>query len=161
MRFSTRAEYGIRFMVRLGRHHGNGPVSLSDLAERERLPLSYLEQIAGQLRRSGLIVSRMGVHGGYMLGRPPTEITMADIVLSLEGSLAPVSCLAEGANSECQEEAEACSAHPLWERLQDNITATLRATTVADLMRANGNAAEAVEATSPGGRKKLKEALLG
>ena len=147
-------------MVRLGRHHGNGPVSLSALTEEERLPLSYLEQIAGQLRRAGLIVSRMGVHGGYMLGRPPAEITMADIVLGLEGSLAPVNCLAEGANGDCHGEAEACSAHPLWERLQDNITATLRATTVADLMRTSGAPGSPV-ATTAKESKKTKEALLG
>jgi Rrf2 family protein len=135
MRFSTRTEYGIRVMVRLGRSGGNGPVSLSDLADRERLPLSYLEQIAGQLRRSGLIQSRMGSHGGYMLGRPPDSITMADVVTSLEGSLAPVSCLVQGSEAECVTEADACSAHSLWERLQDSITTTLKSTSVADLMR--------------------------
>ena len=133
MRFSTRTEYGIRVMVRLGRVYGNGPVSLSQLAELEHLPLSYLEQIAGQLRRSGLVQSRMGAHGGYLLGRSPASVTMAEIVTSLEGSLAPVSCLAEG-EAECHSEGEECSAHSLWERLQDNITATLQATTVADLM---------------------------
>ncbi len=136
MRFSTRTEYGIRIMVRLGRVYGNGPVSLSGLAALEHLPLSYLEQIAGQLRRSGLVQSRMGAHGGYLLGRPPASVTMAEIVTSLEGSLAPVSCLAEG-EAECHSEAEECSAHSLWERLQDNITATLQATTVADLMKVN------------------------
>ncbi len=136
MRFSTRTEYGIRIMVRLGRVYGNGPVSLSELAGLEHLPLSYLEQIAGQLRRSGLVQSRMGAHGGYLLGRPPASVTMAEIVTSLEGSLAPVSCLAEG-EAECHSEAEECSAHSLWERLQDNITATLQATTVADLIKVN------------------------
>jgi Rrf2 family protein len=136
MRFSTRTEYGIRILVRLGRVYGNGPVSLSELAELEHLPLSYLEQIAGQLRRSGLVQSRMGAHGGYLLGRPPASVTMAEIVTSLEGSLAPVSCLAEG-EAECHSEAEECSAHSLWERLQDNITATLQATTVADLIKVN------------------------
>lgn len=134
MRFSTRTEYGIRVMVRLGRVFGNGPVSLSELAELEHLPLSYLEQIAGQLRRSGLVQSRMGAHGGYLLGRSPASVTMAEIVTSLEGSLAPVSCLA-GGEAECHSEGEECSAHSLWERLQDNITATLQATTVADLMK--------------------------
>ena len=136
MRFSTRTEYGIRVMVRLGRVFGNGPVSLSELAELEHLPLSYLEQIAGQLRRSGLVQSRMGAHGGYLLGRTPASVTMAEIVTSLEGSLAPVSCLAEG-EAECHSEGEECSAHSLWERLQDNITAILQATTVADLMKVN------------------------
>jgi Rrf2 family protein len=138
MRFSSRTEYGIRVMVRLGRLNGNGPVSLSDLAEQERLPLSYLEQIAAQLRRSGLVQSRMGAHGGYLLGHSPESITMADIVTSLEGSLAPVSCLAQGSESVCVTEADVCSAHSLWERLQDSITTTLKSTTVADLVKAGG-----------------------
>src|SRR2546422_2785256 len=90
MRFSTRSEYGIRVMVRMGRGYGNGPLPLAELAEQEGLPLSYLEQIAGQLRRAGLITSRMGVKGGYALARRPDAISMADIVRSLEGSLAPV-----------------------------------------------------------------------
>src|SRR2546430_13986285 len=96
MRFSTRTEYGIRVMVRLGRRYGSGPISLAELAEQEGLPLPYLEQIAAQLRRMGLVSSRMGVKGGYALARRPQEITMADIALGLEGSLAPVSCLAAG-----------------------------------------------------------------
>ncbi|HLB75452.1 MAG TPA: Rrf2 family transcriptional regulator, partial [Candidatus Dormibacteraeota bacterium] len=64
MRFSTRSEYGIRVMVRLGRQYGNGPVPLSELAQEEGLPAAYLEQIAGQLRRTGLVSSRMGARGG-------------------------------------------------------------------------------------------------
>src|SRR2546428_10675279 len=96
MRFSTRSEYGIRVMVRMGRSSGNGPLPLAELAEQEGLPLSYLEQIAGQLRRAGLNPSRMGVKGGYALARRPGAISMADIVRRLGGSVAPVGCLAEG-----------------------------------------------------------------
>src|SRR5438445_11898143 len=107
MRFSTRTEYGIRILVRLGRVYGKGPVALSELAEVEHLPLSYLEQIAGQLRRSGLVQSRMGAHGGYLLGRPPGSGTMGGIVTSLEGALAPVSRLGDG-------EAEGHSAGEAW-----------------------------------------------
>jgi Rrf2 family protein len=136
MRFSTRSEYGIRVMVRLGRHYGEGPVALSELAQEENLPLAYLEQIAGQLRRSGLVASRMGVRGGYVLARDPGAISMADIVRSLEGSLAPVSCLAEGGGpGECTHAETPCSAHSFWERLQSSVTATLAGVSVADLMR--------------------------
>ena len=78
-------------MVRLGRGYGHGPIPLAELAELEGLPPSYLEQIAGQLRRAGLVTSRMGVKGGYALARRPATISMADIVRNLEGSLAPVS----------------------------------------------------------------------
>ena len=119
MRFSTRSEYGIRVMVRLGRSYGDGPIPLNELADQEGLPLSYLEQIAGQLRRAGLVASRMGVKGGYALARQPEAISMADIVRSLEGSLAPVSCLAEGGGpGECTHADTPCSAHAFWEQLQ-------------------------------------------
>src|SRR5205823_3397560 len=81
MRFSTRSEYGIRVMVRLGRGYGLGPTPLAELAEQEGLPQSYLEQISGQLRRAGLVTSRMGVKGGYTLARRPAAISIADIVI--------------------------------------------------------------------------------
>jgi Rrf2 family protein len=123
-------------MVRLGRHYGDGPVSLADLAHEENLPLAYLEQIAGQLRRAGLIGSRLGVHGGYILARSPESISMADIARSLEGSLAPVSCLAEGGGpGECTHADTPCSAHSFWERLQQTITESLQSVSVADLMK--------------------------
>ncbi|MDQ6884345.1 MAG: RrF2 family transcriptional regulator [Candidatus Dormibacteraeota bacterium] len=136
MRFSTRSEYGIRVMVRLGRSYGAGPVPLADLARQEDLPLPYLEQIAAQLRRAGLVSSRMGVKGGYALARRPETVSMADIVRSLEGSLAPVSCLAEGGGpGECTHADTPCSAHAFWEQLQGTITASLQAVSVADLMK--------------------------
>src|SRR5438105_13369507 len=126
MRFSTRSEYGIRVMVRMGRGYGNGPLPLAELAEQEGLPLSYLEQIAGQLRRAGLITSRMGVKGGYALARAPEAISMADIVRSLEGSLAPVSCLAEGGGpGECRHADAPCSAHASGAQLKGTTTSTL------------------------------------
>jgi len=123
-------------MVRLGRSFGTGPVALAELAEQEGLPLSYLEQIAGQLRRAGLVTSRMGVKGGYALSRAPESVSMADIVRSLEGSLAPVSCLAEGGGpGECNHADVPCSAHAFWEQLQGTIVSTLESVTVADLMK--------------------------
>src|SRR5437867_13322697 len=110
----------------MGRGYGNGPLPLNELAEQEGLPLSYLEQIAGQLRRAGLITSRMGVKGGYALARAPEAISMADIVRSLEGSLAPVSCLAEGGGpGECTHADTPCSGHSLWVQLMGTLTLPL------------------------------------
>src|SRR5439155_17182613 len=136
MRFSTRSEYGIRVLVRMGRGYGNGPLPLNELAEQKGLPLSYLEQIAGQLRRAGLITSRMGVKGGYALARRPEVISVADIVRSMEGSLAPVSCLAEGGGpGECTHADTPCSAHAFCDQPQGTITSTLESVSVADLMQ--------------------------
>ncbi|HWP32888.1 MAG TPA: Rrf2 family transcriptional regulator, partial [Solirubrobacterales bacterium] len=80
MLFSTKAEYGVRLMVELGRQPGSLPVSLSAVAEAERLPLSYLEHLVAKLRKAGLVTSTRGAHGGYQLARPATEITMDSVV---------------------------------------------------------------------------------
>jgi Rrf2 family cysteine metabolism transcriptional repressor len=92
MLFSTRAEYGVRLMVELGRQEDDGPVALSAVAESERLPLSYLEHLVAKLRKAGLVDSRRGAHGGYRLGRPADQILMLDVVQALEGAIAPMEC---------------------------------------------------------------------
>src|SRR6266545_6529106 len=76
--FSTRGEYGTRLMVELARHHGNGPISLAEMADHESLPRPYLEQLVVSLREAGLVTSTRGAHGGYELGRPPAEIRMGE-----------------------------------------------------------------------------------
>src|SRR5918994_2501656 len=98
MLFSTKAEYGVRLMVELGRRapadpgDGAGPVSLSSVAEAETLPLSYLEHLVAKLREAGLVTSVRGAHGGYRLAAPASEIEMLDVVQALEGTIAPMEC---------------------------------------------------------------------
>ena len=98
MLFSTKAEYGVRLMVELGRRAGDGtagdaePVALAAVAEAETLPLSYLEHLVAKLRQAGLVSSVRGAHGGYRLARPATEIAMLDVVEALEGPIAPMEC---------------------------------------------------------------------
>src|SRR6476660_1915740 len=92
MIFTTKAEYGVRLLVELGRHGEDQPVSLKSIAEAEGLPLAYLERIVALLRKAGLVDSTRGAHGGYRLARPATEITMDEVVLALEGVVAPMSC---------------------------------------------------------------------
>src|SRR6266540_3071841 len=86
MLFSTRAEYGVRLMVELGRQEEGAPVALSTVAESERLPLSYLEHLVAKLRKAGLVESQRGAHGGYRLGRPAGEIEMLEVVQALAGA---------------------------------------------------------------------------
>src|SRR5262245_52949717 len=92
MLFSTRAEYGVRLMVELGRQEDGAPVALSAVAESENLPLSYLEHLVAKLRKAGLVQSQRGAHGGYRLGRPADEIEMLEVVQALEGAIAPMEC---------------------------------------------------------------------
>ena len=98
MMFSTKAEYGVRVMVELARRDGDSPVSLADIAEADGLPLAYLEHLVARLRKAGLVESRRGARGGYLLARPADEITMAEVVEALEGSIAPIECISEGAD---------------------------------------------------------------
>ena len=93
MMFSTKAEYGVRVMVELARRDGDEPVPLAEIAEADGLPLAYLEHLVARLRKAGLVDCRRGSRGGYLLARPADEITMAEVVEALEGSIAPIECI--------------------------------------------------------------------
>ena len=82
-------------MVQLGRHFGQGPASLAEIAAEEELPRAYLEQLVMSLRDAGLVTSTRGAHGGYELARPPAEIRMSDVLRALEGPLAPMICASD------------------------------------------------------------------
>jgi Rrf2 family cysteine metabolism transcriptional repressor len=171
MMFSTKAEYGVRVMVALAHRASlaqaaatadGGPadgacadavVPLAEIAEHDGLPLAYLEHLVARLRKAGLIDSRRGARGGYMLARPASEITMAEVVEALEGSIAPIECISLGADGQvvCSRElsltghpAESSGAAPLpshvcptkllWTRVRGSIVSTLQQTTLADLL---------------------------
>jgi Rrf2 family transcriptional regulator, cysteine metabolism repressor len=139
MMFSTRAEYGVRVMVELGRRGGQGPVSLAEIADSERLPLSYLEHLVASLRKADLVISTRGARGGYELGRPPAQITMAEVVHALEGTVAPMQCFTEPASGRvlCNHELdgyEHCATRLLWTRVQGGVARALESTTLAELV---------------------------
>ena len=98
MMFSTKAEYGVRVMVELARRAGEEPIPLAEIAEHDGLPLAYLEHLVARLRKAGLVDSRRGSRGGYLLARSPTEITMAEVVEALEGSIAPIECISQASD---------------------------------------------------------------
>jgi len=141
MMFSTKSEYGVRVMVELARRGGVQPVALTEIAEHERLPLAYLEHLVARLRRTGLVESRRGSRGGYMLARSPTEITMAEVVEALEGSIAPIECISQSSDGSivCSRESDpshVCPTKLLWTRVRFAIVRTLQETTLADLVLA-------------------------
>ncbi|HUB72859.1 MAG TPA: Rrf2 family transcriptional regulator [Solirubrobacteraceae bacterium] len=141
--FSTKAEYGVRVMVELARRaggEGGHPVPLAEIAAHDGLPLAYLEHLVARLRKAGLVDSRRGSRGGYMLSRPASEISMADVVAALEGAIAPIECISESADGSivCSRESDAahvCPTKLLWTRVRMSIVSTLRETTLADLLR--------------------------
>lgn len=139
MMFSTKAEYGVRIMAHLAAHDGDGPVSLSAIAEAEGLPLAYLEHLVQRLRRADLVESRRGAHGGYTLARPAATIPMAEVVEALEGDIAPIECITEGSDGRlvCSREVRldrVCPTKVLWTRVQGSIVRTLQDITLDELV---------------------------
>ena len=141
MIFSTKAEYGVRLMVELGRRAGSGgePAPLASLAEAERLPLAYLEHLVAKLRKAGLVQSTRGAHGGYRLSRPAEQITMDEVVQALEGQIAPMECFLEKPDGKvlCSHESDgdsACSTKLMWTRVQGGMIKALQGTTLAELV---------------------------
>jgi Rrf2 family protein len=144
MMFSTKAEYGIRVMVELASGAGEEPMPLAEIAERGGLPLAYLEHLVARLRKAELVTSRRGSRGGYLLARDPAQITMAEVVQALEGSIAPIECISEAADGSivCAREStldHACPTKLLWTRVRFSIVSTLRETTLADLLHASAS----------------------
>jgi Rrf2 family cysteine metabolism transcriptional repressor len=144
MLFSTKAEYGVRLMVELGRHAGDSPekaepIALAAVAEAETLPLSYLEHLVAKLREAGLVSSVRGAHGGYLLAKPAEEIAMLDVVHALEGPIAPMECFHVDPEGRvlCSHETDgdqACATKLLWTRVHGGVTKALAGTTLAELV---------------------------
>jgi Rrf2 family protein len=124
-------------MVSLARNYGRGPQPLAVLAREEDLPSAFIEHLAADLRRAGLIVSHRGAHGGYELGRAPEQITTGEIMRVLEGPVAPMLCASEVPGDVYCVREEICTTKTLWTRVRDAIVRTLDATTLADLLPAS------------------------
>jgi len=150
--FSTKGEYGVRLMVQLGRHYGQGPASLAEIAAIEDLPRAYLEQLAFLLRDAGLVASTRGAHGGYTLTREPGAIPMSEVLRALEGPLAPMICATDDPSGELAcDRTSSCTVNFLWVRVRDAIAGALDGMTLADLVPARhpGGSTSAAAAATP------------
>ena len=140
MIFTTKAEYGVRLLVELGRQGSGQPVSLKAISEAEGLPLAYLERIVALLKKADLVESTRGAHGGYRLSRPAESITMDEAVLALEGAVAPMSCFVDDSEdgrvlcSHVDDHGHACATKLLWTRVQGGVIKALAQTTLAELV---------------------------
>jgi Rrf2 family transcriptional regulator, cysteine metabolism repressor len=138
--FTTKAEYGVRLLVELGRHRDGTPVSLKAIADAEGLPLAYLERIVAMLKKAGLVESTRGAHGGYRLARDAAEIRMDQAVMALEGAVTPMSCfvedLGDGSKVLCShhDDGDLCATKLLWMRVQGGVIDALQRTTLAELV---------------------------
>ncbi len=127
MKISTRGRYGLTVVVVLGAKYGDGPIPLRQIAEEQSLSEAYLEQLIPQLRNNGIVKSVRGAYGGYMLAKPPTEITSGDVIRVLEGPIQPIEGLGDTDIPQ----------HELWKRIADAVRDVLDTTTIADLIKSN------------------------
>jgi Rrf2 family transcriptional regulator, iron-sulfur cluster assembly transcription factor len=132
MRLSTKGRYAVMAMCDLAQQGGRGPVSLAEIAERQEISLSYLEQLFAMLRKAGLVKSVRGPGGGYLLAQDRDEIRIADVILAVDEPIRATRC-APGAPIGCRGNRTRCLTHDLWEELGNQIHLYLTSVTLADV----------------------------
>ena len=131
MKLSTKGRYGVRMMIDLAAHYGEGPVLLRDIAKRQEISEKYLSNLIHPLKSTGLLEAMRGVHGGYVLGKAPSEITMKEIVQVVEGPLCVVDCVEKpGLCSRVSH----CVSRDLWLEAAEGIARVLEKYTLADMV---------------------------
>jgi len=130
VKLSTKGRYAVMAMADLGKVEPGKPVALADVAERQEISLSYLEQLFGKLRRAGLVKSVRGPGGGYMLSRSTSEIRISDVITAVDEPINATRCSnAEG----CHSDKARCLTHDLWQALSYQIHLYLSSVTLADV----------------------------
>ena len=134
MRVTTWAEYGLIVSLSLAKRAGEGPVAARELAEHERLPHDYVEQILLRLQRAGLVDSVRGVKGGYLLAREPQDVSVKDVIEASEHFTFEVNCDLHPVDPERCSPGSSCSIRPVWRLLEQRINELLAGVSLADLM---------------------------
>jgi len=133
MRLSTKGEYASRAMLELSLRYGGGPLHVREISEAQRIPRRFLEQLLLLLKRAGYLKSRKGQKGGYVLSRPPSAITVAEVIRVMDGPLAPIDCVSVMAHEPCPMEGT-CGLRWLWKDVRDAVAGIMEKTTFADLV---------------------------
>ena len=115
MRLTTKGRFAVTAMADLAERHGNGPVTLASISERQKISLSYLEQLFGKLRKHNIVIAVRGPAGGYYLARPASMITVADIIVAVDEHMDATQC---GGKGNCDDNKQ-CSTHDLWMGLNE------------------------------------------
>jgi Rrf2 family iron-sulfur cluster assembly transcriptional regulator len=130
MRLTTKGRFAVTAMIDVAMHGRAGPVTLAAIAERQKISLSYLEQLFGKLRRNGLVDSVRGPGGGYTLAREPGAVSVADVILAVDEPIDATQC---GGLENCHDDRR-CMTHELWTALNAHIFSFLRSVTLAQLV---------------------------
>ena len=134
MKLSTKGRYGMRALVDLAVYSEQNPVSISSIAERQKISTRYLEQLLPKLKKAGMIRSVRGAQGGYLLAADPEKISVGDILRALEGDLTPVDCAAfNGEKKTCGGE-QFCVTKTVWKKIDESIRNTVDSITLKALM---------------------------
>jgi Rrf2 family protein len=134
VRLSRKGEYALRAMIVLAESHGQGPLRIAEIADRERIPKKFLEQILLDLKKAGLLQSRRGAGGGYYMVRDPGDITFAEVVRTIDGPLAPLSCVSDHAHVRCPEQ-ESCGLYSVMRDVRNAVADIMERVTLADACR--------------------------
>lgn len=133
MKLSTKGRYAVMAMVDLAAHSTGKPVALADVAERQEISLSYLEQLFGKLRKGGLVKSVRGPGGGYLLARTAKDTRVSDIIMAVDEPIKTTRCT-PGSPEGCQSTRGRCLTHELWEELGNQIYLYLSSVTLEDVV---------------------------
>jgi len=135
LKLTTKGRYGLRAVIDWAMYAKNDPVSLSDVAERQNISISYLEQLVAKLKKTGIVQSTRGAQGGYALAKAPEEISVGEILRALEGSLSPVDCSAVDGEGETECSASNfCVTKYVWKRINDSINDTVNNMFLSELL---------------------------
>ncbi|WP_298532909.1 Rrf2 family transcriptional regulator [uncultured Algibacter sp.] len=136
---SKKTKYGLKALTYIARSEGDSPVQVGEIAKSEQIPQKFLEGILLTLRKSGILGSKKGKHGGYYLRNEPSEIKMTDVMRVLEGPIAMVPCVSLNFYEKCDDcpDEDKCSVNKLMIQVRDNTLKVFRNTTLADLSDTN------------------------
>jgi Rrf2 family iron-sulfur cluster assembly transcriptional regulator len=133
VKLSTKGRYAVMGLVDLAKHSSGRPVALADIARRQEISLSYLEQLFAKLRRGGLVNSVRGPGGGYLLAHPADQTRIADAILAVNEPMRATRCT-PGSPAGCRSNKSRCLTHDLWEELGNQIQMYLNSVTLADVV---------------------------
>jgi Rrf2 family iron-sulfur cluster assembly transcriptional regulator len=131
MRLTTKGRFAVTAMIDVAMHGTKTPVTLAGVSQRQKISLSYLEQLFGKLRRHSLVESVRGPGGGYRLARAPESISVADVIVAVDEPIDATKC---GGRENCNDDGKRCMTHELWANLNQHIFGYLRSVTLAELV---------------------------
>lgn len=133
MRITTTSRYGVRALFDVAYHGGGQPTQIKDISRRQKISQRYLEQIFNKLLKAGLLKSRRGPRGGYMLSRDPSEITVGEIITAAQGPIVPVRCLAQDSTKKDCDIVQGCITRHIWKQTQQILVDYYNSVSISDL----------------------------